>query len=142
MNKPVAIAFIFSLIGTLFSGYLTVAKFFTDSCVLSEGCLYIFGYPTCLYGFIIFLVLLVSSIMMMLGTKSGAPRRLLFYVSIIGVLFSLYSIVQEMFLREAPASGYTLLLPSCAYGFVMYLIVLVCSYKILFRKEAVAIEKK
>jgi len=138
MNKYVKIIFIFSLIGFLFSGYLTFIKLFTGSCPLTEGCPIFLGYPACYYGFVLFLILLILSIMLMKNEKSV---KKIYYVSLIGILFALYSSVKEL-LYPSCLNGicnYSLLLPTCVYGFFMYLIIFINS-RIYIKKYIVNLE--
>jgi uncharacterized membrane protein len=124
---------LFSLIGTLFSGYLTFAKMVMGSCPLAESCIYLFGYPTCVYGFVMFLIMLISSLCLMKKKyKEETMMKIVSYVSLIGVLFSLYFAVQEIFFPTCPGGvcSYGLLLPTCVYGFIFYIVVFSVSYKL------------
>jgi uncharacterized membrane protein len=51
-----------SIAGLLFSGYLTFAELFQNTCPLG-GCSYVLGAPACVYGFVMYLGLLVVSIL-------------------------------------------------------------------------------
>lgn len=62
------IIFIVSLIGVLFSGYMTMGEMLLGACP-AGGCNMLLGVPVCLYGFIMYLILLILSI---LGLKSSA----------------------------------------------------------------------
>lgn len=57
---------VISLVGILFSGYLTFTELTAGKCPVS-GCQSIFGMPTCFYGLIMYLIVLVISI---LGRKN------------------------------------------------------------------------
>jgi ABC-type tungstate transport system substrate-binding protein len=57
---------IISLIGVLFSGYLTIKELSAQTCSLG-GCQQILGLPTCAYGLLMYLIVLVISI---LGRKN------------------------------------------------------------------------
>jgi hypothetical protein len=136
MQKKTAllVVFLFSLIGVLFSGYLTLAKFIGTKCIIAEGCSYFLGYPTCVYGFVMYLILLALSsyILFMKPENENKPVTLLLAVSLIGIAFSLYFSA-----IEAPLMGtiqYTLFFPTCVYGFFMYLIVFLAAYFGLYRK--------
>jgi len=52
--------FIASLIGVLFSGYLSYVELTSKICSLG-GCTNLFGMPACVFGFVLFLVMLVIS---------------------------------------------------------------------------------
>jgi hypothetical protein len=128
------INFIFSLIGVLFAGYLSYGKLISGTCPISEGCTMLFGLPVCIYGLVMFGVLLVlSGLMLFRKTSEQGVKRLtngLLVVSALGILFSLYYSIIELFLT--PCLGgvckYSLLLPSCTYGLVMYIVILVNSW--------------
>jgi hypothetical protein len=102
-----------SLVGTLFSGYLTASYFINQSCSL--GCSFLFGYPTCMYGFVLFALLLLFSLI-----DHEQSRPILLTISIMGVLFSLWFAIKELGVCIA---CYPLGLPNCVYGLVLYAIV-------------------
>ena len=135
-NSLIKIIFIFALIGVLFSGYLSLAKIITTKCTTKEGCVYFFGFPTCFYGFAMFLALFILSALVFFK-KTKTPEKLMkgvLGVSIIGIIFSGYFIIQELFINPiCPPEGCTLILPTCVYGFFVYLIIFICSY--LFIKK-------
>lgn len=51
-----------SLIGVLFSGYLTFSELIAKSCSIT-GCQLILGLPTCLYGLIMYTIVFVVSLL-------------------------------------------------------------------------------
>lgn len=53
--------FLISLIGILFSGYLSYNEIFNKTCVLG-GCTNVANIPACVYGFFMYLILLILSI--------------------------------------------------------------------------------
>ena len=70
MNKEVALKTIFgvSLAGMLFSGYLSYFEIFQQVCGLGGVCsTKILTIPSCVYGFVVYLIIFVVSI---LGLKS------------------------------------------------------------------------
>ena len=52
--------FIVSLIGVLFSGYLSYTELKLKTCSLGE-CTNLFGMPSCVFGFVIYFVIFVIS---------------------------------------------------------------------------------
>lgn len=68
LNKNTALKIILgiSIAGILFSGYLSYGELIKKVCPL-EGCSYLLGFPVCIYGFMMYLAVLVISIM---GLKS------------------------------------------------------------------------
>lgn len=116
--------------GVLFSGYLSAVKLFSGTCAFNEGCPYFLGYPACLYGFIMFLIMFITSIV---GLRKSAPAdslvKVLRYVSLLGIVFAGRFVVLEMIQWvEYGNPHYNLLLPTCAYGLVFYSIIFALSF--------------
>jgi uncharacterized membrane protein len=139
--KPLLIIiFVIASVGMLFSGYLSYHSFFAKTCVLSEGCTSFIGQPACIYGFIIYLALLVIACIMLFGVPHHKTASILMTVSILGLIFSTYTSIKELFFTTCPGGcAYTLLIPSCIYGFVMYLAIFILS--IFLVKESPEEEK-
>lgn len=123
------ILFIFGLAGVLFSGYLSVVKIFTSVCAFNEPCPYFLGYPACWYGFAMFLTIFVLSI---LGLFSLIREKILksaaMFISGLGIIFAGYFTIPEVlkFFNGEP-TNYTLILPTCAYGLIFYLLIFILS---------------
>jgi uncharacterized membrane protein len=114
--------FIIALVGMLFSGFLTVQKLFSGTCSLKEGCAYLFGLPTCLYGLIMFAAIaLISFLVIIKKTRPAPAKTATLALAAIGILFSGYYSITE--LTSCNGCSYSLLLPACVYGLVMYLTV-------------------
>lgn len=105
---------LFSAGGVLFAGYLSLSKIFAGVCPLNEGCPLFLGYPACYTGLTIFASLLILSLL----NKIKAIK----IVSFIGILFSLYSTYIDLAFPSCPGGvcHYSLLLPTCVYGLLMY----------------------
>ncbi len=56
------IVFIISIFGMLFSGYLSYGELFTGTCSVG-GCSYVGPLPTCVYGFVMYLVIFIISLL-------------------------------------------------------------------------------
>ena len=73
MNKQTALKAIFflSIAGMLFSGYLSYTELFAGFCGASQlgmgSCTNVFHIPACVYGFVMYLVVLIIAI---LGLKA------------------------------------------------------------------------
>ena len=69
MKKQTALKALFwvSLAGALFSGYLSYTEIFQQVCALGTCSTTIFSVPSCVYGFVMYLIGLVISI---LGIRS------------------------------------------------------------------------
>lgn len=61
------IILVISVAGLLFSGYLSYGELVEKVCPLGGGCSSLLGFPTCLYGFVMYLAIFVSSL---IGLKS------------------------------------------------------------------------
>ncbi len=62
-----SIILILSITGMLFSGYLSYGELFKKSCYLG-GCSLVAGYPACVYGFIMYLIVFIIAV---LGLKNN-----------------------------------------------------------------------
>lgn len=50
-----------SILGILFSGYLSYSELFAGTCPLAGECKYVLGAPACVYGFFMYLAILIFS---------------------------------------------------------------------------------
>jgi uncharacterized membrane protein len=60
------IILIVSVVGVLFSGYLSYSEVFKQTCLLG-GCSNVGGIPTCVYGFVMYTIIFILSL---IGLKS------------------------------------------------------------------------
>ncbi len=115
--------------GTLFSGYLSYQNIFGEGCedaVISCGPtpVEILGLPNCVYGFFMFVIITILSLIGLFRTRSQGIIKTTFILSIIGVLFAGYLTYYEFFsLGEGLGQ-----LPACFYGGLLFLIILVVSW--------------
>ena len=118
--------------GTLFAGYLSGVKLFTGTCAFGESCPYFLGYPSCWYGFGMFLAMTIVSALGLAG-RIPAPRaaKTNALIALAGTLFAGYFVVDEVvrWLAAPAATRYGLVLPTCVYGLVFYVIILVLSVR-------------
>jgi uncharacterized membrane protein len=134
------VAFILSIAGFLFAGFLSISKVIWGVCPLKEPCPSFFGQPACYYGFILFTALLVLSAILAFRKENEAmPAKKSLWtttlvVSIIGILFAAVSTYKELSF-PCPAGGcsYSLLLPTCIYGFLFFVGIFV--FLLLGRKK-------
>lgn len=115
-----------SLIGSLFSGYLTYTKLFLGFCPINEGCANLWGYPVCVYGFILFFILLLSSIAFYYKDDLF-NKFLILKISFIGILFSLYYAIIELFFTQN--TRFSLGMPTCVYGLFMFTAIFIIHLK-------------
>ena len=109
--------------GLLFSGYLGGVKLFGGVCAFNESCPYFLGYPTCYYGFGMYLVMFVLLLLAQRG-KIDTTKSLqgVLGVSVLGIFFAGYYSVSELSkLMGGGITEYFLGLPTCAYGLVVYI---------------------
>ena len=122
-------AFGLSLCGTLFAGYLSFYKAFSNTCAFNEPCPSFIGYPACWYGLALFgLMLVVSSLGLLGKLEAFAAAKANAMVSFLGVLFAgsfTWKEIASWIGGNAPRYG--LGLPTCAYGLIFYLAILAAS---------------
>jgi len=143
MNKENYIKWSLSLTfaGFLFAGYLSMTKLLSETCAFNESCPYFLGYPACYFGFAMFSIMFVASILALL--ESVSQKVLLktnLVVSTLGILFAGYFGLQEIlvWVKEGQIILYTLGLPTCVYGFIFYVIIFFISLRVmLLSKEEV-----
>ncbi len=120
-------AFYFSIIGVIFSGYYSAVKIFSSACPFGESCPEFLGYPACYFGFILFLLCLISG-----GLTVFVNRKIitaLVVVGVLGVIFSGYLSYIDLWQTSCPGGQchYQLGLPTCVYGFIFFVIILFSS---------------
>ncbi len=120
-----------ALAGTLFAGYLSFMKLLTSTCAFNESCPYFLGYPACWYGFGMFLLMLILSISgLYKKNKRETLRRSIIVVSFVGILFAGRLVIPEVkLLLSDEAPSYGMILPSCAYGLIFYIIIFIISLR-------------
>ncbi len=122
---------ILSLVGLLFAGYLSGVKFFSGTCALGEGCPFFLGYPACYFGFAMYLLLTLFSLILVFGKDGSIAIRPIKLVSLLGILFAGYFTLGELpRLFEQGLSAYVLGLPTCALGLIFYITIFILSQKV------------
>lgn len=118
--------------GSLFSGYLSAVKFFTERCAFNEGCPYFLGYPACYFGFVMFATIMIFAGLHVFHYFDGKKaNEIVFIVSILGILFAGYFTLGELpVLFDQGLGAYILGLPTCALGLIFYVIVFVLSFRL------------
>ncbi len=119
-----------SIFGTLFSGYLSWGKFFNGTCTLQNGgCSDFLGYPTCYYGFVMFILLLTFSALYKLKGRTQYLKALC-RISFAGILFSAWFSFIEIIPMITEKVRYDLFFPSCSYGLIAYIAIFCIARKI------------
>lgn len=117
------------ILGVLFSGYLSAVKLFSNTCAFGETCPYFLGYPSCYYGFVMFLLIAIFG--WRYANRKGQSRLNLNWlsgISFLGILFAGYFTLGELpALISDGLSAYILGLPTCALGLIFYVIVFILS---------------
>ena len=121
-----------SLGGVLFSGYVSSFRLISGVCAFSEPCPYFLGYPACYFGFVLFVTMFITSVAASINkVRSSRPIKIILVVSLLGILFAGYFVVQELLNIFAHGTFvfYGLGLPTCAYGLVFYITIFSISSK-------------
>lgn len=119
------IAFYTSIVGVLFSGYYSSVRFFSETCPFNESCPIVWGQPACYFGFFLFILSLISASLALFLDRKMLPA--LIVDGFLGVIFTGYLTYQDIFYPSCIGGNchYDLLLPTCAYGFIFFVIILV-----------------
>jgi len=131
MKKDIksVLLFLFSFGGLLFASYIGGVKFFTGACSFNESCPYFLGYPACYYGFVMYLLLSIFAYLLLTSrmmVSSGV--KVMMTVSGLGILFAGYFTLRELpLLFTKGLAAYTLVLPTCAYGLIFYVLIFTLS---------------
>jgi hypothetical protein len=113
--------------GMGFSGYLTASVLLSSTCPLNGGCTLVLGYPSCMYGFAMYTIMLMILLLTWPGKIAfSTGRKLILVVSVIGMLFA-GSLLIEEYTGNKPIT-------ICAVGFVMYVLILLVS-QLLWKKD-------
>jgi uncharacterized membrane protein len=134
MEKKTALKYvsIISFIGVLFSGYLSFGTVISGVCPLNGECPFFLGYPACYFGLAMFLMILIASLMSFLPkqNKDNLIKAIL-AISFMGILFSGYfSLIEILNPRN-----YSLILPTCVYALIMYILVFIIPLLGLLKKK-------
>ena len=132
MRSCLKTTFILTIAGTLFSGYLSAVKLFEKTCAFNEPCPYFLGYPACFFGFVLFAgMLMLTCIALIRKPEKKWPQTANTIISGLGILFAGYFVAGDLnnFIAGAAVPAYTLILPTCAYGLVFYIIIFIISLR-------------
>lgn len=130
MRRPFTFSLIavFAAAGAALSGYLSYVNLWGSGCEQtaitcgSTGPVMIFGIPNCVYGFGMFFAVLLFAIGSMVSEKAKMLPNLIFWLSVVGMLFALGLVIYEYgWLKEKG-------IPACMYGFIFYLIIFVLAF--------------
>jgi hypothetical protein len=130
-SRYVGTALALTFAGTLFAGYLSGVKFFSSACAFNEPCPYFLGYPACYFGFAMFLAMFAATIVsLIIRTKGKYPAGTNAVISGLGILFAGSFTVQEIVTYiQAGTPNYTLIMPTCSYGLIFYVLIFTLSLR-------------
>lgn len=118
------VATLLSGAGVAFAGYLSFIRMTSGLCAFDEPCPFFAGHPACYTGFALFAIALVVSLAALLAKlESTWPMVINSVVAFGGTLFA----ARLTLVETAGHSGYRLGLPTCAYGLVFFVALLVWS---------------
>jgi uncharacterized membrane protein len=126
-TKPAIAILAVVLFGMGFSSYLTAGVLLANACPLYGGCVLVLGYPSCMYGFAMYTIMLIILLLTWrekIGFATG--RKLILLVAVVGMLFSGSLLIKE-FLNRSP-------LTICAAGFSMFTLIFFLSL-LAWKKE-------
>ena len=111
--------------GTAFSGYLSTIRVSSGVCAFAEPCPFFLGYPACYTGLLLFVTMfVVSALSLARRSQTIVPAVANAIVSALGVAFAGRMVAVEL---DSPVHQYKLGLPTCAYGLVFFVAVLIAS---------------
>lgn len=120
------VALVLAIGGMIMSGYLSYYTLWGPGCtetIISCGGpkpILIFGLPTCVYGFFMYLIVAVLAVAAMQRLQMKSLMKTMLAVAIVGVGFSGYLSYYELFIQDIPFTD----LPACVYGLVFYILIL------------------
>jgi hypothetical protein len=126
-KTAVVIVLIVALGGVIFSGYLSYTNLWGNGCehsLISCGgakAVKIFGQPTCVYGFFMFLIEVVLAIFALTKQNKKPLLKWIFGVGIFGLAFAGVLALYEIIWLNAFVNG----IPACLYGFFFYLLIFI-----------------
>ncbi len=130
-NKNLATIIILSIIGILFSGYLTYYTFTTGfgACEL-----FFFGMPSCFYGLIVYVLIFIFSMLLIRAGLKNKKSILLAALSLFGVAFA--ATLTAYIISKGPtcASLSFFGVPPCLLGLVMFAILFVLAISLTKKK--------
>jgi hypothetical protein len=121
--------------GVLFAGTLSGIKMRSGICAFNEPCPEFLGYPACYTGFGLFVLLFVPAALALAASVTARwPLVANLVVSGLGVLFAGTITLREV-IAHAGVPTYGMGLPTCAYGLIFFIGILVLSITAIRRFE-------
>lgn len=127
-----------SIGGVLFSGYMSWVKMFSSVCAFGETCPLFLGLPACYFGFLMFFLLFIFSILLFFNKwKVKSLSKSLLIVSFAGVIFSGYFSIREipLLIQNGP-NAYFFGLPTCIMGYLFFIVIFITSIVFWFKNRS------
>lgn len=121
------IAIVLGLAGMVLSGYLSWYTLWgpgcTETIITCGGAepILIFGLPTCVYGFVMYLAVTVLALIGLGKPSATAIMKTVLVIAVVGVAFSGFLSYYEIFVQETALDS----LPACVYGLFLYILLLI-----------------
>jgi len=116
-NHYLGVATLISGAGTAFAGYLSYQRATSGICAFAEPCPFFLGHPACYTGFALFATaFLVSLAAFLYKVEAAWPKAANLAVAAAGTALASWMTRDEMVAH----AGYRLGLPTCAYGLVFF----------------------
>lgn len=137
-NAFLKIILIFSVAGLLFSGYLSYYNVFVGSCsetIISCGGpdqVLIFGLPTCVLGFFMYLTVFGLSLVGLIAANKRKILKIIFCLGLFGTAFAGFLSFYEIYILDINFTG----IPACVVGLVLYAGITILSFSSFLKKEA------
>lgn len=136
-NAFLKIILIFSVAGLLFSGYLSYYNVFVGGCsetIISCGGpdqILIFGLPTCVLGFFMYLTVFGFSLAGLLAENKKKFLTIIFFLGLFGTAFAGFLSFYEIYILKINFTG----IPACVIGLVLYVVITILSFLPFLKKE-------
>lgn len=137
-NTFLKIILIFSVLGLLFSGYLSYYNVFIGGCsetIISCGGpdqVLIFGLPTCVLGFFMYMAVFWLSFAGLMAGNKRKFLKIIFCLGLFGTAFAGFLSFYEIYILDISFTG----IPACVVGLVLYAVITILSFSPFLKKEA------
>ena len=128
-NAFLKLILIFSIAGLLFSGYLSYYNVFVGGCsetIISCGGpdqVLIFGLPTCVLGFFMYLAVSALSLIGLMSENKRKFLKIIFGLGLFGAAFAGFLSFYEIYILNINFTG----IPACVVGLVIYAFIAIIS---------------
>ena len=122
--------FYLGLTGAVFSGVLGLRQLAGQTCTLSTSCALLLGYPACLFGLVVYvLLMIVGWFGLVQGLQASSLRRAALVFSGMGMLLAGWFAVTEMWNYLTGGFLYDINPPIHMYGLALFFVIFVISVR-------------